>query len=222
VFLGWVGLVAGIASVVNVSGTETTVSIFATASFVPTLVFATVFRIWAGYGFWRTEARTSCIGPPNVGRNHSKPGGATVSYFSPNEIEYLGSGLLDHRRGEVAHPYVLYASLPLQLSHCAQGLLEWHARVWPVHEQQIDVLGLELLKALAGRAEDVVVGEAAGTHLGDEIDCLALYARVPDAASDLALVGVHLGGVYVPVSQSECALNDLIALLAGEPPGAQT
>jgi pyridoxamine 5'-phosphate oxidase family protein len=29
-----------------------------------------------------------------VGRNHSKPGGSTVSNFSPKEIEYLGSGLL--------------------------------------------------------------------------------------------------------------------------------
>ena len=58
VFLGWVGLIAGIASVVNVLGTETPVSVFATANFVPTLLFTTVFRIWAGYELWITEARS--------------------------------------------------------------------------------------------------------------------------------------------------------------------
>ena len=95
---------------------------------------------------------------------------------------------------------MLYAPLLLQLSHSAQGFPEGHAGVGPVHEQQIDVLGLELLEALAGRAEDVVVGETAGAHLGDEEDLLAVYARVSYAAPDLALVGIHLGGVDVPVA----------------------
>jgi hypothetical protein len=90
-----------------------------------------------------------------------------------------------------------------------------------VHEQQIDVLGLELLEALAGRAEDVVVGETAGAHLGDEEDLLAVYARVSYAAPDLALVGIHLGGVDVPVAQSEGAFDGPDALLTGESPGAQ-
>src|SRR3712207_8302782 len=86
--------------------------------------------------------------------------------------------ILDHRGKEVAHPYVLYAPLLLQLGHSAQGLPEGHAGVRPMHEQQVDVLGLELLKALAGRADDVVVGEAAGAYLGDQEDLLTAHTRV--------------------------------------------
>ena len=53
--------------------------------------------------------------------------------------------LLDHRGRKVAHAYLLYAPLLLQLGHRPQGLLEWHAGVGPVHEQQVNVLGSELL-----------------------------------------------------------------------------
>jgi hypothetical protein len=89
-----------------------------------------------------------------------------------------------------------------------------------VHEQQVDILGLELLEALACRADDVVVGEVTGPHLGNEEDLLAVHARVSYPASNLALVGVYLGGVDVPVAQTEGTLDGPDAFLPGEPPSA--
>jgi hypothetical protein len=90
-----------------------------------------------------------------------------------------------------------------------------------VHKQQIDVLGMELLEALAGRTDDVDVGVVAGPYLGDEEDLLTIYSRGKYAAPDLTLAGLHLGGVNVSVSQSEGTLDGPDALLPGEPPGAQ-
>src|SRR5829696_7253515 len=129
--------------------------------------------------------------------------------------------LLDHRGREIAHPHMLYAAFLLQLSHGAQGLLEGHAGVGPVHEQKVDVLGLELLEAPAGRADDAIVGEAAGPYFGDEEDVFAVRTRVSYAAPDLVLVGIYLSSVDMPVSQIEGALHGLDAFLPGEPPGTQ-
>jgi uncharacterized protein DUF4386 len=57
VLLGWVGVVAGVASVVNVLAAETPVDAFASAAFLPALLFTIVFRIWAGYELWKGKAQ---------------------------------------------------------------------------------------------------------------------------------------------------------------------
>lgn len=57
VFLGWVGLVAGAASVVNVLAAETPVDALASAAFLPALLFSIVFRVWAGYELWKGETQ---------------------------------------------------------------------------------------------------------------------------------------------------------------------
>src|SRR5918995_1069668 len=129
--------------------------------------------------------------------------------------------LLDHGGREVAHPHVPYAPFLLELSHGAKGLLEGYAWIGPVHEEKVDVLGPEILEALAGRADDAIVGEAARPYLGDEEDLLAVHTRVSYGAPDPVLVGVYLGGVDVAVSQGEGVRDGPDAPLAGEPPGTQ-
>ena len=58
--------------------------------------------------------------------------------------------LLDHSRGEVAHPYVPHAPLLLKLGHGAQGLLQGHVLARPVHQEEVYVVRPQLYEALAG------------------------------------------------------------------------
>ena len=79
VVLGWVGLIAGVASVVTVFAAATPLDTLATAAFVPTLLLTLVFRIWAGYELWKGDkesvpARRSWEGTTrNVVEHQSAP-----------------------------------------------------------------------------------------------------------------------------------------------------
>jgi hypothetical protein len=54
--VGWAGLVAGLASVVNVLGAQTPLDALAAAAFLPALLLNIVFRVGAGYTLWRENA----------------------------------------------------------------------------------------------------------------------------------------------------------------------
>jgi hypothetical protein len=54
VLLGWVGIVAGMASVITVLAAGTPVAFLANAAYVPSLLLAIVFRVWAGIHLWRS------------------------------------------------------------------------------------------------------------------------------------------------------------------------
>jgi hypothetical protein len=53
--LGWVGLVAGAATVVNVLARATPLDGLAGAAFLPALLLTIVFRVWSGVELWRGE-----------------------------------------------------------------------------------------------------------------------------------------------------------------------
>lgn len=61
----------------------------------------------------------------------------------------------------------------------------------PVHEQKVDVAGLELLERLLNGLLDVLASVV--VHLGGEPELGSVDARVLDAVSDLLLVTVGLG-----------------------------
>lgn len=51
---GWVGLLAGSATVVRVFATGTPLAVLALAVFFPSLILAGVFNVWAGIALWRS------------------------------------------------------------------------------------------------------------------------------------------------------------------------
>ena len=53
--LGWIGLLAGAASVINVLAAKTPLDPLASAAFQPALLLSIVFRLWAGYALWRGD-----------------------------------------------------------------------------------------------------------------------------------------------------------------------
>lgn len=53
--LGWVGVVAGLASATTMAAAQTPLAALARAAFLPALLLAIVFRIWAGYALWKSE-----------------------------------------------------------------------------------------------------------------------------------------------------------------------
>lgn len=55
VLLGWVGLVTGLASVLTLFAPDTPLSALAGAAFMPSLLLAIVFRVWAGIALTRAE-----------------------------------------------------------------------------------------------------------------------------------------------------------------------
>jgi hypothetical protein len=54
-FLGWVGLVAGATTVVNVLAAKTPLDALAAAAFMPALLLTLVFRVWAGCELWKCD-----------------------------------------------------------------------------------------------------------------------------------------------------------------------
>lgn len=54
--LGWLAVIAGLASVLSVLAASTPLAFLANAAYVPSLLLAIVFRIWAGINLWRTVA----------------------------------------------------------------------------------------------------------------------------------------------------------------------
>ena len=73
------------------------------------------------------------------------------------------------------------STLPSSCSfpHGPEGLAERYAVAGPVHEQEVDVVRAELLQALAGLADDAVVGEVARPDLGGEEDLIPAPAPKP-------------------------------------------
>ena len=135
------------------------------------------------------------------------------------DLRVLGR-LFDQRRGEIAHPDVPYATLFLQFPHGSQGLAQRHTVAGPVHQQQVDVFGAELLQTLPGLPDSAVVGEVARPDLGGQEDLRPVYPRILDAAPDLGLVAVHLGRIQVPVAYGEGSPDCLYARLSCEPVSA--
>src|ERR671921_1099447 len=135
------------------------------------------------------------------------------------DLHVLGR-LFDQRRGEIAHPDVRYATLILQFSHGPEGLAERHAIARPVHQQQVDVFGAELLQALPSLPYDAVMGEVARPDLGGQEDLLPVYPRIFDATPDLGLVAVHLGCIHVPVTHGKGSPDGPYARLSRKPVSA--
>jgi len=52
---GWVGVLAGIATVIRVFATGTPLAALAFAAFFPSLLLAIIFDIWAGIALWRAK-----------------------------------------------------------------------------------------------------------------------------------------------------------------------
>src|SRR5215217_543760 len=129
--------------------------------------------------------------------------------------------LLDEGGGEVAHPDMQHTALFLQFAHGSEGLAERYAVARPVHQKQVDVVGAELLEALAGLPDHAFVGEVARPDLGGNEDLTPVYAGTLDAPSHLSLVAVHLGRIKVPVSEREPALDGPLAPLSRKPVGAK-
>jgi Domain of unknown function (DUF4386) len=55
--LGWVGAIAGAASVISVLAAETSLASLAEAAYFPSLVLIIAFRLWGGLALWRDERR---------------------------------------------------------------------------------------------------------------------------------------------------------------------
>src|SRR5919107_1793125 len=130
--------------------------------------------------------------------------------------------LIDQRRGEIAHPDVQHAAFFLQLPHGPQGLGQWHAIAWPVHQQEVDVPGAELLQALPGLTDHAVAGEVARPDLRGQEDLLPVYACIPYAPPYLGLVAVHLGRIQVPVAHREGQPNGPHTSAPREPVSAKS
>jgi hypothetical protein len=59
VLLGWLGVLTGASSAVTVLAAETPLAVLAASAYLPSLMLAIVFRIWAGIGLWRGDAQPS-------------------------------------------------------------------------------------------------------------------------------------------------------------------
>jgi hypothetical protein len=68
--LGWIGVMAGIATVIRVFAANTPLDALAGAAFFLSLVLTIVFRLWAGVALWRQGAVG--VGSPSTGRSTSE------------------------------------------------------------------------------------------------------------------------------------------------------
>ncbi|TMR88956.1 DUF4386 family protein [Nonomuraea basaltis] len=63
VLLGWLGLIAGVATLLTLFAPDTPLSGVAGAAFMPSLLLAIVFRIWAGLALTRSPQHGDAVSP---------------------------------------------------------------------------------------------------------------------------------------------------------------
>ncbi len=53
--LGWVGVIAGLAAILGVITTATPLSLIGYSAYIPSVILAIIFDIWAGIALWRAK-----------------------------------------------------------------------------------------------------------------------------------------------------------------------
>jgi hypothetical protein len=69
--LGWIGIIAGVATVTRVFAANTPLDALAGAAFFLSLVLTIAFRLWAGVALWRQGAVG--VSAPSTGRSTTEP-----------------------------------------------------------------------------------------------------------------------------------------------------
>ena len=127
---------------------------------------------------------------------------------------------LDLGRGDLLHLPPGVDKVPVLVEDLLVLTVDGVDRDGPVHQDQVDVVGLELLKRLVDDLGDVLVLHV--VDLGGQEDLLSRNTRVDDTVTDLGLVSVSLGGVNVPVSGLESSLDGGPDLVGSGLPCTQT
>ena len=102
--------------------------------------------------------------------------------------------------------------LPLCLGQRADRLVECNLRVGPVHEQEIDEIDAQVLKALVDRTREVIGAQIFVRHLGGQENLVAPHAGRADALADAALGAVFPGGVDMAIAELQRGGDDLAAI----------
>lgn len=90
----------------------------------------------------------------------------------------------------------------------------------PVHQVQVDVVGLEILERRVDALFDAFVPWV--VELGGDPDLLAGDTGVLDTLTDLSLVAVGKGGINVAVAGEESGLDSIPDLVGLGLPGTET
>jgi hypothetical protein len=81
---------------------------------------------------------------------------------------------------EVAHAEVRNEVFLSEFRHRRERLLEGDAWMWPVNQQEIDVIDIETVETLADRLDHVVVTEIRPPDLRRQEDIFTVYVRGGD------------------------------------------
>lgn len=88
-------------------------------------------------------------------------------------------------------------------------------------QQEVDVVGSQLLEAAVDRGGNAVACEVVRHELGREKDVAAVDSAALERRTDPVLVRVSLGGVDVTVAERQRLLDAPLAVVAGELEGAE-
>jgi len=112
----------------------------------------------------------------------------------PNRVPEL-------RGREVADAEVADPTSFAEFGHRGQRLLDGDARVWPVDQEQVQIVDAEIVEARLDGVDHVVVPEVRAPHLRGEKQLLPGNVGGVDRPSHGGLVLVHLCGVDVSVAE---------------------
>ena len=138
--------------------------------------------------------------------------GCTSIWFTAGVVVGFARQPLQVGDLEVGHPDAAGASVLLELLEGLPGRDEVaivERRQRPVDEEQVDVVGAELLSVCVERASRVVGFVEAVVELAGDVHLGAVEAGVADALPDAALVLVHLRGIDVAIADVQRRLDGL-------------
>ena len=122
------------------------------------------------------------------------------------------------RDREVRDADVPHCPLLDEFVHRVEGLLVGGLLVGRVNQEEIDVLGVEPIEAVAGRLDHRVVGAVLARQFRRDEHLFAVDVGIPDRIADRRFALVHLCGVDVAIARVERGRNGPVSLVVGVHP----
>ncbi len=126
--------------------------------------------------------------------------GVIIDLVGDQRLGAQMNGLVEQRQGEIGNADMARQTLALGLGQRAQRFSQWHARLRPMNQQQVNMVEAQSLEAGFDRAGKVSLTCIFFRHFGGDEQLIAIDAGCADALADPLLGAIFARRVNVAIA----------------------